>query len=95
MVSVLGVPESPRWLFTVDRHEEATRLLCLATGESEDSATVREQKGEIMEALRLEEVGHKTTWKKLFTQDEVCTRERVLLAFGCHVSKPVPSKLSC
>lgn len=88
MVSVWGVPESPRWLFTIDKSDEATRLLCLSTGEPEDSTIVQEQKAEILQALQLEEIGHRTTWRMLFTQDEVCTRERVLLAFGCHVSRP-------
>lgn len=89
-VSVLGVPESPRWLFTVGRHEEAIRLLALSTGEAEDSALVQEQTAEIKQALELEEIGNQTTWKKMFTQDSVCTRERVLLAFGCHVSDACP-----
>lgn len=93
-VSVLGVPESPRWLFTVGRQHEAIRLLALSTGEAEDSAVVQEQTAEIKQALELEEIGNQTTWKKMFTQDSVCTRERVLLAFGCHVSMLVRGKPS-
>lgn len=75
---LLGVPKSPRWLFSVGRIEESMQVLALSTGVAVDDPTVQAQKEEIVEAMQLEERSGRVRWTSLFKQDEVL----------CHTIEP-------
>jgi hypothetical protein len=75
------LPESPRWLFKHDRHDEALEVLCRLDDVTPDDPSVVKQRDEILEALAIEESdGFK--WSSLFRPDPLQTGRRVLLAWG-------------
>ncbi|KAI4721609.1 putative Myo-inositol transporter 1 [Aureobasidium sp. EXF-10727] len=82
VIMVLGVPESPRYLYKEGRNEEALQVLCdVYNGTPDDPKIVKEQKG-ILDALKLEREHGEYKWSQIFKQDEVQTGRRVLLAYG-------------
>lgn len=86
IVLIFAVPESPRWLYTVGRKEEAIKIMCLAYDKDEGDAVVQREKAQIEEAMALDERSNQVLWTSLFKQDTLHTRARVMLAFGAHVS---------
>lgn len=77
---LLGMPESPRYLFQQDKHQEATEVLRLLythkgiVDEDKLNSTITE----ITEAIAIE--SNQATWSDLLRDDDVCSRRRVVLA---------------
>ncbi|KAH9828332.1 sugar transporter STL1-like [Teratosphaeria destructans] len=71
LVIVFGMvwlPESPRWLLTRDRHEEATTVLAALRGTDRDHEDVKIQAGIIMDSIRASgHVGGNTPFSSLLT----------------------------
>jgi len=82
VVVVFGVPESPRWLFSKGRDEEAVSVLCEIYGRSPDDEKIVREKTDVLNALNLERIHGEYKWSQLFKRDEVQTGRRVLLAYG-------------
>ena len=76
---VFGLPESPRWLYYHDRHDEARQVL---QDVFNDDEVVLKMHTEIMETLELEKNHGEYKWSQLFKRDRVQTGKRVLLAYG-------------
>lgn len=73
------VPESPRFLISRDRHEEALEILIKYHAEGDrDSPLVAAEFHQIRETIRMEMESTKTPWKQLFTSS--VNRRRVLIA---------------
>lgn len=67
-VGMIWLPESPRWLLTRDRHEEAISVLAALRGVDRESEEVKVQAGIIMDSIRASgHVGGNTPFRTLFT----------------------------
>lgn len=62
-------PESPRWLCSKDRHEEAFEILVKYHAEGDhDSAFVKAEMVQIKSTLEIEMEGAKESWLDIFKQ---------------------------
>lgn len=67
-VGMIWLPESPRWLLTRDRHEEATSVLAALRGVARESEDVKIQAGIIMDSIRASgHIGGNTPFRTLVT----------------------------
>lgn len=80
------MPESPRWLFSHDRDEEAVQVLgCLSSSADETRA---ETEAEEIRAAIIYENSVQRGWLDLFKEDNVRSRWRVALAIGLQSMQP-------
>jgi MFS family permease len=80
LILMTRLPESPRWLLTHDRQEEAATVLAALAGKTRDDPEVRMQLGVILEAIRA--AGHGsgvTPISALFTNGKTQHFRRLLL----------------
>ncbi|OJJ65633.1 hypothetical protein ASPBRDRAFT_669968 [Aspergillus brasiliensis CBS 101740] len=81
-VLVLGLPESPRWLYKHGKSTEAMEVLCRVYDKEPTDEYILAERDAILGAIQLES-GENTSRSPLsvFQNDHVKTRQRVLLAW--------------
>ncbi|KAJ6136755.1 general substrate transporter [Penicillium chrysogenum] len=81
VVLVIGLPESPRWLYKHGKHEQAMEVLCSVYDKDPSDAYVLAERDAIISALGLEGSAKTKSLLVLFKADRVQTRHRVILAW--------------
>jgi hypothetical protein len=79
---VFGIPESPRYLYKMNRHNEALNVLSTVWDKPEDHPEILSEENEILQAIALETEHGQYKWSQILKSDSVKTSYRVLLAWG-------------
>ncbi|KAE8350653.1 general substrate transporter [Aspergillus coremiiformis] len=82
MVMVLGLPESPRWLYRQGRGDEGLQVLCDFHDRTANDPRIIEESEGIIKAIELDILRGEYRWSQIFKHDELHTGRRVLLAYG-------------
>ncbi|KAH7123062.1 general substrate transporter [Dactylonectria macrodidyma] len=83
VVLVFSLPESPRWLLTKGRDQEAVQVLCDVYEKEPSDSFIVEEIASIKQAIDLEHSSNNdSSFLSVFKNDEVKTGYRVLLAWG-------------
>lgn len=83
VILVFGLPESPRWLFTRGKSQEAIEVLCKVYDKDPSHPDIVAEVASIQRAIELElSVNKNQSFMSVFKNDGVRTGYRVLLAWG-------------
>jgi len=90
LVGMIGLPESPRWLLTKDRHEDAAKVIAALRGHGTDDEETRFEAHIIMDSIRAS--GHKggnTPFSALFTNGKTQHFRRMILGASSQLMQQI------
>lgn len=87
------LPESPRWLLTHERYEDANNVIAAIRGYEVDSQETAFERGIILDSIRASGVfgGKSTPYKALFTNGKTQHFRRMLLGASSQFMQQVGS----
>ncbi|KPM37673.1 Sugar transporter STL1 [Neonectria ditissima] len=90
-ISMIWLPESPRWLLTHERYEDAEKVIAAIRGYEVDSAETKMERDVILDSIRASGfAGQKSTpVKALFTNGKTQHFRRMLLGSGAQFMQQV------
>lgn len=90
LVGMTWLPESPRWLLTKDRHEDAAKVIAALRGQAVDDSETRFEAHIIMDSIRAS--GHKggiTPFSALFTNGKTQHFRRMMLGASSQLMQQI------
>ncbi|KAK8167271.1 general substrate transporter [Phyllosticta citribraziliensis] len=89
-IFMVGLPESPRFLLTKDRHEDAMRVLAALNGTSVDDDETKLQASVIMESIRASgHAGGNTTYADLLTGGKTQHFRRMMIGSSAQLFQQI------
>ncbi|KAK5400794.1 hypothetical protein LTR06_011254 [Exophiala xenobiotica] len=83
IIMLFFMPESPRWLATKDRYEEARYVISRLQAREITSTEVSEALQLIVDTVAHEKSASKVSWREVFSNGEQQTFRRIALGAGC------------
>jgi MFS family permease len=90
LLGMIWLPESPRWLLTKDRHEDAAKVIAALRGNGVDDEETRFEAHIIMDSIRAS--GHKggiTPFSSLFTNGKTQHFRRMMLGASSQLMQQI------
>ncbi|KAJ4369575.1 hypothetical protein N0V83_005337 [Neocucurbitaria cava] len=90
LLGMIWLPESPRWLLTKDRHEDAAKVIAALRGHAIDDSETRFEAHIIMDSIRAS--GHKggiTPFSALFTNGKTQHFRRMMLGASSQLMQQI------
>ncbi|KAF2086837.1 general substrate transporter [Saccharata proteae CBS 121410] len=90
VVFMIGMPESPRWLLTKDRHDEAMRVIAALRGHTQDSEETKLEAAIVMDSIRASgHAGGNTPFSALFTGGKTQHFRRMMIGASAQLFQQI------
>ncbi|KAL1614817.1 hypothetical protein SLS54_009475 [Diplodia seriata] len=88
-IAMVGLPESPRWLLTKDRHEEAIKVISALRGHTVDAEETRMEAAVIIDSIRASGHVGSTSYRDLLTGGKTQHFRRCLLGASAQLFQQI------
>ncbi|KAL1625472.1 hypothetical protein SLS56_007366 [Neofusicoccum ribis] len=87
--AMIGLPESPRWLLTKDRHEDAVKVIAALRGYTVDAEETRMEAAVIIDSIRASGHAGETRYRDLLTGGKTQHLRRCLLGASAQLFQQI------
>lgn len=88
-IAMVGLPESPRWLLTKDRHDDAVKVIAALRGHTLDAEETRMEAAVIMDSIRASGHDGSTRYRDLLTGGKTQHFRRCLLGASAQLFQQI------
>ncbi|KAF9637735.1 putative sugar transporter stl1 protein [Lasiodiplodia theobromae] len=88
-IAMIGLPESPRWLLTKDRHEDAIKVIAALRGHTVDAEETRMEVAVIIDSIRASGHVGSTSYRDLLTGGKTQHFRRCLLGASAQLFQQI------